>query len=45
MSGGSDPRWDDPRDRDDKSRDIEVNWIELERGPASDRQSEDDAQP
>jgi hypothetical protein len=42
MSGGSDPRWDDPRDRDDKSRDVEVHWIELGRGPASDRQSEDD---
>jgi hypothetical protein len=42
MSGGSDPRWDDPRDRDDKSRDLEVHWIELGRGPASDRQSEDD---
>jgi hypothetical protein len=33
MSGGSHPRWDDPRDRDDKSHDIEVKWIELERGP------------
>jgi hypothetical protein len=43
MSGGSDPRWDDPRDRDDQSRDVEVHWIELGRGPASDRQSEDDA--
>jgi DNA-binding MarR family transcriptional regulator len=43
MSGGSDPRWDDPRDRDDKSRDVEVHWVELGRGPASDRQSEDDA--
>src|SRR6202521_4210742 len=43
MSGGSDPRWDDPRDRDDESRDVEVHWIELDRGPASERQSEDDA--
>jgi hypothetical protein len=40
MSGGSDPRWDDPRDRDDESRDVEVHWIELGRGPASDRQPE-----
>jgi DNA-binding PadR family transcriptional regulator len=39
MSGGSDPRWDDPRDRNDESRDVEVHWIELERGQASDRQS------
>src|ERR1700694_3408879 len=43
MSGGSDPRWDDSRDRDDKSRDVEIPWIELGRGTASDRQSEDDA--
>jgi hypothetical protein len=43
MSGGSDPRLDDPRDRDDKSRDVEVHWIELGREPASDRQSENDA--
>ena len=43
MSEGSDPRWDDARDRDDKSRDVEVHWIELERGPTSDRLSDDDA--
>jgi hypothetical protein len=42
MSSGSDPRWDDPRDRDDESRDLEVHWIELGREPASDRQPEDD---
>src|SRR6202049_3706105 len=42
MSGGSDPRWDDPRDRDDESRDVEIHWIELGRGPASERQSEGD---
>jgi len=42
MSGGTDPRWDDPRDRDDQSRAVEVHWIELGRGRASDRQSEDD---
>src|ERR1700681_3732236 len=42
MSGGSDPRWDDPRDRDGESQDVEVHWIELGRGPASDRQPEDD---
>jgi hypothetical protein len=43
MSGGSDPGWDDPRDRDDKSRDVEVHWMELERAPTSDRLSDDDA--
>ena len=43
MSGGFDPRWDDPRDRDDESRDVEVHWIELGRGPASDRRRDDDA--
>jgi hypothetical protein len=43
MSDGSDPRWDDPRDRADESREVEVHWIELGRGPASDRRSEDDA--
>src|SRR5207245_893103 len=43
MSSGSDPRWDDPRDRDDESRDVEVRWIELGRGPAADRQPEDEA--
>ena len=41
MSSDSDPRWDDPRDRDDESRDVEVHWIELGRSPGSDRQSED----
>jgi hypothetical protein len=41
MSGGSDPRWDDPRDRDDKSGDVEIQWIELGRA-ASDRQPEND---
>jgi hypothetical protein len=24
-----DPRWGDPRDRDDDPRDIEIHWIEL----------------
>jgi hypothetical protein len=43
MSGGSDPRWDDARDRDDNSRDVEIHWIELGRGPGSDGQSQDDA--
>jgi hypothetical protein len=43
MSGDSDPRWDDLRHRDDKSRDVEVHWIELERGPTSERRSENDA--
>ena len=32
----------DPRERDDRHRDFEVHWIELGRGPASDRQSADD---
>src|ERR1700674_5635466 len=41
MSSDSDPRWDDPRDRDDESRDVEVHWIDLGRSPGSDRQSED----
>ncbi len=27
-----DPRWGDPRDRDDDPRDIEIHWIELGRG-------------
>jgi hypothetical protein len=43
MSGGSDPRWDHPRDRDDESRDVEVHWIELGCGPAADRQPENEA--
>jgi hypothetical protein len=28
-SGGSDPRWDDPLNRDDESLDVEVHWIEI----------------
>jgi hypothetical protein len=40
MSGGPDPRWDDPRARDGASREVEVHWIALGRGPASDRQSD-----
>jgi len=32
----SDPRWDDPRDRDEDSRDIDIHWIELGREGASD---------
>src|ERR1700737_3493154 len=43
MSGGSDPRWDDPRDRDDESRNVEVHWVELGGGLGSDRQPERDA--
>src|SRR3984893_13365774 len=42
VSGGTDPRWDRLRDRDDEQRDAQIHWIELGRGPASDRQSEDD---
>jgi hypothetical protein len=42
MSGGSGPRWDDPRNRDDTSREIEIYWVELGRGPASNRRSEND---
>jgi hypothetical protein len=40
MSSDSDPRWHDQRDREGESRDVEVHWIALGRGPASDRQSE-----
>jgi hypothetical protein len=36
-----DPRWDDPRERDDDPRQIEVHWIELGRGPASNRPEDD----
>lgn len=36
-----DPRWGDPRERDDESREIEVHWIELGRGPASVHQDDD----
>lgn len=36
-----DPRWGDPRDRDDDRRDIEIHWIELGRGPASSHRDED----
>ncbi len=32
----SDPRWDDPRDHDEDSRDLDIHWIELGRGGASD---------
>ena len=32
----SDPRWDDPRDRDEDSRDLDIHWIELGRERASD---------
>jgi hypothetical protein len=31
----------DPRDRDDGARDIEMPWIELRRGPGSDREDDD----
>src|SRR5712691_4542472 len=31
----------DPRDRDDDVRDIEMPWIELGRGPGSDREEDD----
>src|SRR5436309_13144983 len=37
-----DPRWSDPRDRDDDAREIEMHWVELGRGPASDHPSDDD---
>lgn len=36
-----DPRWGNPRDRDDDVRDIEIHWIELGRGPASDHRDDD----
>ena len=32
---------DDSRDRDDDARDIEMPWIELGRGPGSDRDEHD----
>jgi hypothetical protein len=41
MSGGYDPRWNDPRDRDEDPREIEVHWIKLGRGP-SDHPADDD---
>jgi hypothetical protein len=41
MAGGYDPRWDDPRDRDEDAREIEVHWIKLGRGP-SEHPSDDD---
>jgi hypothetical protein len=31
----------DPRDRDDDVRDIEMPWVELGRGPGSDREEDD----
>ncbi|MEX2273707.1 MAG: hypothetical protein WD690_19735 [Vicinamibacterales bacterium] len=34
-----DPRWGDPRDRDDDPRDIEIHWIEL--GRAADPREDD----
>ena len=30
----------DPRDRDDNARDIEMPWIELGRGPASNQRDD-----
>jgi hypothetical protein len=33
----SDPRWDDPRDRDEDARDIDTHWIELGAGPSDPR--------
>ena len=41
MSSGYDPRWDDPRERDDESRDIEIHWFELGREPGSDPRDDD----
>lgn len=40
MSSDSDPQWNDQQDREGKSRDVEVHWIALGRGPASDGPSE-----
>ena len=37
-----DARWDDPRERDDDHWEIEMHWIELGRGPASDQPTDDD---
>ena len=39
MFGDDDPRWGDPRDRDDDPRDIEIHWIEL--GGGSDPREDD----
>ncbi len=36
-----DPRWADPRDRDEDARDVEVHWITLGRGPVPDREDEE----
>jgi hypothetical protein len=36
-----DPRWDDPRDRDEDSRDLDIHWIELGREGASDPRNDD----
>ena len=37
----SDPHWDDPRDRDEDSRDIEIHWVEVGREGASDLRDDD----
>jgi hypothetical protein len=37
----SDPRWDDPRDRDEDARDLEIHWIELGGVGVSDHRDED----
>ena len=37
----SDPRWDDPRDRDEDARDLEIHWIELGRAGVSDPRDDD----
>jgi hypothetical protein len=43
MSSAFDPRFNDPRDRDNDSREVEVHWTTLGRGAASERRSNDDA--
>src|SRR3954470_4118566 len=34
MYGDFDPRWDDPRERDEEPGDVQVHWIKLGRGPS-----------
>jgi ABC-type antimicrobial peptide transport system, permease component len=36
-----DPRWDDPRDRDEDARDLDIHWVELGREGVSDPRDAD----
>jgi len=44
MYGGNDPRWNDPRDRDEDPRDLDVHWLKLGRGPSDDPLDDDPRQ-